>query len=195
MLPALTSIISFCRLAAASTTAKRQREGDRSPAAAPRPPRTHGREERCQAKGEAPGEKNLRERGVGNADLAPGRASAWERQPRRGEGFGGGGGRDGEIAKRGCRPHPCLRPSQRLRHVGAPHRWGSVLAFPERAAALHNTSASALGPSPLSNIGVGEVWWLLGPKAFFQFSFWKQFSTKLIYSNQPQRNNIDRGLD
>lgn len=81
MLPASTSIISFCQPATASTAAKRQREGDRSPTAAPRPPPAHGRKKEMSSGGKkARGEKNLHERGAGNADLAPGRASAWEKR-------------------------------------------------------------------------------------------------------------------
>lgn len=100
-------------------------------------------------------------------------------QPRHDEGVGGGGGREGEISEHGWFPHPRLRPSQRLQRVGAPYHRRSILASPKHAAAFHDTSASALGPSPLSNVRVGKVWWLLGPRAFFPVWFLEEAGNSL----------------
>lgn len=126
LLPALTSIISFCQLATASTTAKRQWRGGPQPPHSPAStPSAQTQKEMSSKGGSARREKPLRARSGQR------RLGVWEGfcleeacrcQPHRGEGFGGGGGCEGEMAKRGCRLRPCLRPSPRLQRVGAPHR-------------------------------------------------------------------------
>lgn len=116
LLPALTSIISFCRLPTASTVAKRQRGANAAPPQPPgRPERTDAR---CQAKKEAWGEKNLHKGGVGKADLVPGRAPAWKRRlrgsPSAARGLEAVGDAKARLAKLPLTPPLCLR------YVGAP---------------------------------------------------------------------------
>lgn len=179
LLPALTSIISFCRLPTTSTVAKRQRgENAAPPQPSGRPERTDAR---CQEKKEARGEKNLHKGGVGKADLVPGRAPAWKRR------LGGS-----PSTARG------------LEAVGdAKARWQSCRSHPRCVCGMLGLRAAGEASSPLPNMPQHFTMHRLSAPAFFQilvfgksggcsvqglfsslfFGRGMQFSTKVIYNN------------
>lgn len=184
MLPASTSIISFCQLATAGATAKRQREGDCSP------PQRRVHPERADTEGDVKQRRKREARKTFTSEeratqtwrrggLLPGRGMPVPAPPQRG-GWRRRGlrRRDGEAWLPPAPLPPPLAASAACRCSAPPGKRRSILASRRHAAA-------ALGPSSPTNTSVGEVWRLLGPRALFQFGFWRsvQFSPKVIYSN------------
>lgn len=177
LLPALTSIISFCQPGDAST--KWRREGSRVPAAPRLPWRTE--QDGMSSREGRRGEKILHKRGVGNADLVPGRISAWKRRA--------GGSPTAERAREAAaeaevgpqsaaaaRTPPIAASAEGEASSSSPLRNGQ-----QRFTTQHQLSAPALSPTlVLAKFGDFTVQELF-PGLFFCRGL--QYFTKVIYGN------------
>lgn len=115
-----------------------------------------------------------------NAELVPGRDSAWERHAG-GSPTTAKGSEAERDAKGKLQSSAAARTSASASCsvCGVSVLRRSILASLEHTAVLHSTSASALGHSSLPNIRVGEVSWT---RSFVPVWFWEdpQFSTKVM---------------